>query len=82
MSKIHLIDRPVFKPLRTALWVGAFALFTSLTCSANEYDAISDTLQTCAACHGPTGAEPISEDIPVLAGQHLYYTYLQLKDLK
>lgn len=50
--------------------------------SADEYAPVADILQTCVACHGDKGAAPISPDIPVLAGQHLYYTYLQLRDLK
>ena len=34
-----------------------------------------DKAQTCAACHGPNGAKPITPDYPVLAGQ--YTTYLK-----
>jgi cytochrome c553 len=37
--------------------------------------------QVCFACHGPQGAST-NEKYPVIAGQHQYYLYLQLKDFK
>ncbi len=47
----------------------------------DKYAAIRETLDTCFTCHGPNG---VSDDpqIPVLAGQHMHYTYVQLKDFK
>lgn len=37
------------------------------------------TLESCAACHGATGHESISPNIPKLAGQHKEYLVLQLE---
>jgi len=39
-------------------------------------------LTLCASCHGPGGAAPIQAGYPILAGQHQYYIYVQLKDYK
>jgi cytochrome c553 len=47
----------------------------------DPYAAIRETLATCFVCHGPNGASEDPE-IPVLAGQHMFYTYVQLKDFK
>lgn len=50
--------------------------------SADQDAALRDKIASCAACHGPAGAAPIQPDYPILAGQHFYYTYVQLRDLK
>lgn len=46
-----------------------------------EYAAVRDTLEICVTCHGlnSPSAEP---GMPVLSGQHFYYSYVQLKDFK
>lgn len=48
----------------------------------DEYAAVRDQLQSCVACHGEKGAAPTQAAYPILAGQHLHYLYVQLKDLK
>mgnify|MGYP001973275286 CR=1 FL=1 len=53
----------------------------SLSCLADDYVDIVDDLEFCSSCHGLEGAKPIDDNIPVLAGQHFYYIYVQLKDL-
>ncbi len=71
---------------RFGLWIAA-SLFLGLlvvgpaAAEEDKYAAIRETLDTCFTCHGPNG---VSDDpqIPVLAGQHMYYTYVQLKDFK
>lgn len=47
----------------------------------DEYAAVRDKLEGCFACHGDNGA---SEDpqFPIIAGQHLYYLYVQLRDFE
>ena len=45
----------------------------------DEYAAIRDKLKACFACHGVNGA-PQDPQFPIIAGQHLYYIYVQLKD--
>lgn len=59
-----------------------FFIFVFVSVSyADDYADIADDLEFCASCHGEKGASPIDEIIPVLAGQHFYYIYVQLKDL-
>ena len=45
----------------------------------DEYAAVRDKLKACFACHGVNGA-PQDRRFPIIAGQHLYYIYVQLKD--
>ena len=40
-----------------------------------------DIVQTCVACHGEKGNSKIELN-PILAGQHFYYLYTQLRDFK
>jgi cytochrome c553 len=44
-----------------------------------EFAPVSDLLETCVYCHGLNSAsrEP---GMPVLSGQHFYYSYVQLRD--
>jgi cytochrome c553 len=46
-----------------------------------EYDPVSDYHLQCESCHGENGASRRPE-FPILAGQHYYYLYVQLKDFK
>ncbi len=48
---------------------------------ADEFAAVRGKLETCAACHGEKGASD-QPKYPILAGQHFYYLYVQLKDFK
>ena len=43
----------------------------------DEYAAVRDKLKACFACHGVNGA-PQDPQFPIIAGQHLYYIYVQL----
>jgi cytochrome c553 len=70
-------------PMRTVLAVLA-ACFAAVGAQAAEddpYASIREPLELCVTCHGETG---VSADAayPSIAGQHLYYLYLQLKDFK
>ncbi len=47
----------------------------------DKYAPVRDKLTTCIVCHGEKGVSQIPQN-PVLAGQHLYYLYVQLKDFK
>ena len=64
-----------------------FISFFFVTVSAGEADSegmsekIKGKIPICASCHGEQGAT-IMPVYPILAGQHFYYTYVQLKDLK
>jgi cytochrome c553 len=62
----------------------AFALILAAgvgSARADEYADVRKTLEGCFDCHGPNGAstQPL---YPILAGQHLNYLYIQLKDFK
>ncbi len=50
-----------------------------VTAAEDEYAAVRDKLKACFACHGVNGA-PQDRKFPIIAGQHLYYIYVQLKD--
>ena len=47
----------------------------------DEYAGIREKLQACFGCHGENGRSE-NPEIPILAGQHMYYTYVQLKDFQ
>ena len=68
--------------LRLTLLVFVFAGF-SATANADEdeYAFIKEKLKICFGCHGKNGASQ-NEEYPVIAGQHEYYLYLQLKDFR
>ena len=59
----------------------ALIILAALPAAADEYTAISEKLELCAGCHGEKGASS-NPEFPILAGQHLYYLYVQLKDFK
>lgn len=64
------------------LWaLGIFLVFGPPAAKADEYAAILDKLELCVGCHGEKGAST-DPKYPILAGQHLYYLYVQLKDFK
>ena len=58
-----------------------FLLSIPLSVSADDYTDIADDLEFCASCHGAKGASPIDDTIPIIAGQHFSYFYIQLKDM-
>ncbi len=47
----------------------------------DEYATVRERLEICTVCHGENGASSQPE-YPILAGQHLYYLYVQMKDFK
>jgi cytochrome c553 len=75
----------VTKPPR--LWLAGCAVLSVLWHCApagaddEKFAPIRDKLVLCQSCHGPEGVPP-STDFPILAGQHLHYLYVQLKDYK
>ena len=58
-----------------------FISFNISLCIADDYTDIAEDLEFCASCHGAKGASPIDDTIPIIAGQHFYYLYIQLKDM-
>ena len=58
-----------------------FLLSIPIPVSADDFKDIADDLELCASCHGAKGASPIDDTIPIIAGQHFYYLYIQLKDM-
>ncbi len=69
--------------------LGALALCLALgsiivgqaVAAEDEYAAVREKLEACFECHGKNG---VSDDpqMPILAGQNMYYTYVQLKDFQ
>jgi len=57
----------------------ALAIVGTPVLAQDEYAAIRPKLETCFECHGANGASDRPE-FPILAGQELYYIYVQLKD--
>lgn len=51
------------------------------TAEVSKYAPVAELLEQCAGCHGEKGASTEPE-FPILAGQHFYYLYVQLKDFK
>jgi cytochrome c553 len=47
--------------------------------AGEDYSDIKDKLKLCFSCHGPNGAST-DPSIPIIAGQHMYYLYTELKD--
>lgn len=71
---------------RFGLWIAASLVLGSIVvgqaaAAEDEYAAIREKLETCAFCHGKNGASSQPE-FPILAGQHLFYLYIQMKDFK
>jgi len=71
---------------RIGLWIAVFFALGSIVvgqarATEDQYAAVRETLGTCFACHGPNGASTEAE-IPILAGQHFFYLYVQMKDFK
>ncbi|MCH9020313.1 MAG: c-type cytochrome [Proteobacteria bacterium] len=65
-----------------ALILGLCLVMTGHAAARDDaYAAVREELELCVACHGEGGASSQPE-FPILAGQHLYYLYVQLKDFK
>ena len=69
--------------IKRSAWLLALLALPALTAAADdEFASVREALQTCVACHGERGAAPPLPQYPILAGQHYYYLYLQLRDFK
>ena len=58
---------------RAALLVIAVLALTTSAWAGGDASAGEGKAATCAACHGPGGAAPISPQYPILAGQYADY---------
>jgi len=67
--------------LATSMPVNAAENKTRAATNVSEYAPVAELLEQCASCHGEKGASTQPE-FPILAGQHFYYLYVQLKDFK
>jgi len=67
--------------LAASISVSAAENKTPSTTNVSEYAPVAELLEQCASCHGEKGASTEPE-FPILAGQHFYYLYVQLKDFK
>ena len=57
------------------------SIFWSVEMFADEYADIRPQLTLCFTCHGQNGVST-QPKYPIIAGQHFYYLYVQLKDFK
>jgi cytochrome c553 len=78
--------RAGFRAMLGALALAAFACARGVAAQDEEAApaagaGIEAKAQLCFSCHGPQGAST-NEKYPVIAGQHQYYLYLQLKDFR
>ncbi len=73
-------SKNLFTVLALSLALGLIALGQAVA-AEDPYAGVRDKLEACFTCHGPNGASK-NPQIPILAGQHMYYTYLQLKDFQ
>jgi len=65
------------------IFVCAFSYASSVFAQQKDpYAEVRPQIESCATCHGAKGAIPILPEYPILAGQHMYYLYVQLKDFK
>lgn len=67
------------------LTIAILGLVVLCTASAGAdddvYAEIRELIEGCDGCHGENGASD-NPEFPILAGQHFYYLYVQLKDFK
>ena len=66
-------------------WLTVLFLFLSISWNAelfaDEYADIRPQLTLCFTCQGQNGVST-QPKYPIIAGQHFYYLYVQLKDFK
>jgi cytochrome c553 len=67
---------------RLALFAAALALCGAAQAGGNAEAGKQKASQVCAACHGPSGAQPTAPENPILAGQHYDYLVKALSDYK
>jgi cytochrome c553 len=60
----------------------ALALGGAAQAAGNAAAGKQKAAQVCAACHGPSGAQPSAPENPILAGQHYDYLVRALRDYR
>jgi cytochrome c553 len=60
----------------------ALALGGAAQAAGNAAAGKEKAAQVCAACHGPSGAQPTAPENPILAGQHYDYLVRALRDYR
>ncbi len=56
--------------------------WTAAQAQEDKYAGIRERLDDCSVCHGEDNEASGDPEVPVLAGQEMYYLYVQLKDFK
>jgi cytochrome c553 len=64
-----------------SLACAVLAALLALAARESSAQSLQEKVQLCTACHGENGI-PQDKSIPVIAGQHQGYLYLQLRDYK
>ena len=86
INRLMLPDRESEKnnpPMKNSLTILFLflSIFWSAEVFADEYADIRPQLTLCFTCHGQNGVST-QPKYPIIAGQHFYYLYVQLKDFK
>lgn len=66
---------------RTSILAFPALLLWLFLLSPAQSTELTERIQVCVGCHGDNGL-PTQANIPIIAGQHYYYLYVQLKDYK
>jgi cytochrome c553 len=74
------INGSVTSRMRRYLLLILLAMALAMAGSARA-QTLDEKVQLCAACHGENGV-PVDKSVPIIAGQHQGYLYLQLRDYK
>ena len=67
--------------MKRILFVSLLAIASAAQAKEEPKD-VATLAAPCAACHGKTGAEPITPEYPILAGQYANYLEHALKEYK
>ena len=68
------------KSLALILVAGSALALPVAAGAAGNAESGKSKAQSCAACHGPEGKQPIGPDFPIIAGQHADYLRRALLD--
>lgn len=80
--RFFLVLMHITKHTACFIFILALLIYAALIYAKEDrYAAVRTQLDSCVACHGKNGVSVIPQN-PILAGQHLYYLYTQLRDFK
>ena len=75
------MTRKILMTHRPSILAVPFMILVLFSLSSPQATELSGKIEICIECHGENGL-PNQAEIPIIAGQHYYYIYVQLKDYK